>query len=298
MGRLDGKVALVTGAARGQGRSHALTMAREGADILAFDLATEVEHVPYPLATTEELEATVADVEALDRRIIAVQGDVRKQEDLDGLVERGIAEFGQIDIVVANAGLWSPGFMWEQSEAAWKTVIDITLNGAWRTVKAVAPHLIERQQGSVILISSVNGHEGGVQFPSYVAAKHGVTGIMRCAALELGPHGIRVNEVCPGVVDTAIVDNQFFYDLVAGGEGLGTRKAFEEAGPAWTLLRGRGLLKPQATSNAVLWLASDESSEVTGLSLYVDAGHNVMPGMDPAVISEIAVVNAQKSGTV
>jgi SDR family mycofactocin-dependent oxidoreductase len=292
MGRLDGKVALVTGAARGQGRSHVLTMAREGADILAIDVCGEVENIPYPLATKAELDATAADVEAVDRRILAVQGDVRNQEDLDGLVQAGIAEFGQIDIVVANAGLWALGYMWEQTEAQWGTVIDVTLNGIWRTVKAVAPHLIERQQGSLILISSVNGHEGGVQYPSYIAAKHGVTGIMRCAALELAPHGIRVNEVCPGVIDTGIVNNQPAYDLFAGGEG-GTRQALVDGGKAWALLKDRGPLSPQATSNAVLWLASDESSEVCGLSLYVDAGHQVLPGMNTTVIADTAVRNAQ-----
>lgn len=297
MERLKGKVALVTGAARGQGRSHVLTLAREGADILALDVAADIEQIPYRMATRGELEQLTADVEALDRRIIAVQGDVRQQADLDDLVARGIAEFGQIDVVVANAGVWTLNSLWDLSEEEWAAVVDVDLSGVWRTVKAVSPHMIERQEGSIILISSAQAHEGGAGNASYVAAKHGVSGLMKSAALELGPHGIRVNEICPGVIDTAIMDWQGAYDMVAGvtgdDEGGGTREMLEDAVHAAHLLKDRGMLKPQSTSNAVLWLASDESADVTGLELFVDAGHKVLPGLDAGVISRIAVENAQ-----
>ncbi len=288
MGRLDGKVALITGGARGQGRSHAVTLAREGADILVLDVAAGFEPVDYGLATPEDLAQTVAEVEALDRRIIAVEGDVRSQGDLDGLVQRGIAEFGRIDIGVANAGVVTFADLWELTEEQWSTVIDVNLSGVWRTIKALAPHMIDRRSGSLILIGSANSHEGGEGRLSYVAAKHGVAGIMRSAALELGPYDIRVNVISPGVVDTAIMNTQGTYDMLAGGEGRGTRKSLEDGAKAYTVLTERGLMQPRETSNAVLWLASDESAAVTGVELSVDAGHRILPGVNAPVMYDQA----------
>lgn len=292
MGRLDGKVALITGGARGQGRSHAVTLAREGADILVIDIASDIEHLSYGLATADDLAQTVSEVEALDRRIIAVEGDVRRQSDLDSLVERGIAEFGKIDIGVANAGIVTLADLWELSEEEWSAVIDVNLSGVWRTLKALAPHMIERRQGSLILISSANAHEGGTTRLSYVAAKHGVSGIMRSAALELGPYDIRVNEICPGAVDTAMMNAQEVYDMLAGGEGMGTRKSLEDAGRAYTVLTDRGLLQSQRISDAVLWLASDESQAVTGLEMFIDAGHRILPGVNAPVLYDQALRSA------
>ncbi|WP_396909163.1 mycofactocin-coupled SDR family oxidoreductase [Mycolicibacterium sp.] len=280
MGRLDGKVALITGGARGQGRSHALTLAREGADVLVLDVAADIGAAAYGMATPEDLARTISEVEALGRRIIAVEGDVRSQEDLDQLVERGISTFGKIDIGVANAGIVSFDELWKISEDDWATVIDINLSGVWRTVKALAPHMIERREGSLILISSTNAHEGGEYRLSYVAAKHGVSGIVRSAALELGQYGIRVNEVCPGVVDTPMMNSQGTLDWLAGGEGLGTPDLVRKAAESFCVLADEALLDPQRISDAVLWLASEESRAVTGLEMHVDAGHRLLPGIN------------------
>lgn len=295
MGRLDGKVALITGGARGQGRSHALTLAREGADILVLDVASEIAAVSYGMSTSEDLAETVSGVEALGRRIVAVEGDVRSQMDLDRLVDRGLAEFGKIDIGVANAGIVAFDELWKISEDDWSTVIDINLSGVWRTVKALAPHMIERKQGSLILISSTNAHEGGEYRLSYVAAKHGVSGIVRSAALELGRYGIRVNEVCPGVVETPMMNSQGTLDWLAGGEGLGTPDLVRKAAESFCVLTDEALLEPQRISEAVLWLASDESRAVTGLEMHVDAGHRLLPGINAPIFYDQALAAAADS---
>jgi SDR family mycofactocin-dependent oxidoreductase len=282
MGRMDGKVALITGAARGQGRQHAITLAKEGADILALDLCGPTGNLEYPLATPDDLQQTVSEIEALDRRVIAVQGDVRRQQDLDDLVARGIDEFGTINVVIANAGIYTVNDFWKMTEEEWREVVDVCLDGVWRTCKAVAPHLIETQQGSIILVASVNALEGAAKISSYIAAKHGVAGLAKAFALELGPHNIRVNTINPGPVDTGIINNQMSYDNSSGmGKGEGTRAHLQQAIKAFPVLKDRGLLQPQATSNAVLFLASDESSEITGLELVVDAGHMLLPGLNP-----------------
>jgi len=286
MGRMDGKVALITGAARGQGRSHAVTLAREGADILAIDCPPQFGTVPYELATAEELAETVAEVEALDRRIIAVEGDVREQGPLDSLVEQGIAELGKIDVCVANAGLANLGSFWEMSDDEWTTVIDTNLSGVWRTAKAVTPHMIEREAGSIVLISSVSGVEGAPGLSNYVAAKHGVLGLMKCICLELGPkYGIRCNAILPGPIATKIIDWPGMRDFMAGGEGLGEDIDLNESCKAWGAMKDVGLLDPQDTSNAVLFLASDDSRYVNGLEMLVDAGHRMLPGLNMEAIA-------------
>jgi NAD(P)-dependent dehydrogenase (short-subunit alcohol dehydrogenase family) len=228
-------------------------------------------------------------VESLGRRIIAAEGDVRRQADLDGLVQRGIEEFGHIDICVANAGVWSLNDFWAFPETEWLTVIDICLNGAWRTVKAVTPHMIEREQGTIILISSVSGVEGGDRLAHYTTAKHGILGLMKSVALELGPrYGIRCNAVLPGTIDTDIIKWQGALDFMAGGEGLGAIEKPAEGTKVWGLLKNRGLLDPQSTSNAVLFLASDESKDVTGLEMLVDAGHRILPGLNTTAMGALA----------
>jgi SDR family mycofactocin-dependent oxidoreductase len=289
MGRMDGKVALITGAGRGQGRAQALTLAREGADILALDCPRPSAVIPYGLATPEDLAETAAGVEALGRRVIAVEGDVRRQEDLDALVERGIAELGQIDVCVANAGVVTLEDVWKMSEDEWTTVVDICLHGAWRTAKAVVPHMIERERGSIVFISSLAGIEGGNRLAHYTAAKHGVLGLMKSMCQELGPaYGIRVNAVLPGVVDTDIIKWPGMLDFMAGGEGLGTVELLEEGTRAWHALKGRGVIDPQITANAVLYLASDEAADVTGLELVVDGGHNILPGLNAVAMAAAA----------
>lgn len=287
MGRMDGKVAFITGAGRGQGRAHAIRLAEEGADIVALDCPSQGS-IPHPLATEEDLNETVRWVEKLDRRILGIVGDVRSQASLDSAVAAGIAEFGHIDVVVANAGAWSVGPFWEIPEEEWKDVVDIDLLGVMRTLKAVTPHMIERGSGSMVVIASVNGKEAGVNYAHYVSSKHGVLGLMKSVALELGPLGIRCNAVLPGVVRTPILDWQGGWDLMAGGPGLGTRDHMESGGKAYALLKGVGMLPPEATSEGVLWLASDESKYVSGQELAIDGGHMLLPGLNMANIAEAA----------
>jgi SDR family mycofactocin-dependent oxidoreductase len=277
---LTGQVALVTGAARGQGRSHALALAEAGADIIAVDICADVDTAPYPMAVPADLAATAKEIEQLDRRVLAVECDVRSSTGLDEAVARGLAQFGRIDILVANAGIWALGRLWEITEAQWQEMLDINLTGAWRSVKAVVPTMIEQKRGAIVLTSSVNGFEAGGGMTHYVAAKHGVLGLMKNAAIELGPYNIRCNAVCPGIVDSKMNDWQGAYDMMAGHEG-GTPQDRAYNAYGWSVLAGRGLLAPSTISRAVVFLASDDARDITGVALPVDGGHAVLPGSNP-----------------
>jgi SDR family mycofactocin-dependent oxidoreductase len=276
MPQVEGKVALITGAARGQGRSHALTLAREGADVILVDVAAPIEAIPYELGTLDELKQTASEVEALGRRAIAVQGDTRDQKALDGAVARGIEELGKIDIVVANSGVWSIGNFWELSDEEWEVNIDVNLTGAWRTVRAVTPHLIERGAGSIIMVGSTNATEPGPQYAHYCAAKAGVLALMRNVAFELGPHGVRCNAISPGAIDTLMNKWPGSRQMMTGKENA-TLEDIHEAIRHYPVLRGRRFIPPTSTSNAVLWLASDAAADITGINVPVDAGHLVIP---------------------
>jgi SDR family mycofactocin-dependent oxidoreductase len=279
MGQLDGKVALVTGAARGQGRAHATTLAAEGADIVVLDIAHDSEPVRYPLGTAEELDHTAKLVAALGRRVLTVAADVRSQEQLDAAVQHALDAFGQIDILVANAGVWDLTPVWELTDEQWDTVVGINLTGVWKSAKAVIPHMRSRQRGVIIMTSSINGVEAGANSAHYVAAKHGVLGLMRTVALELAPDGIRCNAVMPGAVDTPMNDWQGARDALAGKEG-GTPEDREAAGRRYHALAGFGLLDPQVVADAVLWLVSDKAAAVTGAAIPIDAGHLLQPGFN------------------
>ena len=283
MGLLDGKVALITGGARGQGRAHALTSAREGADVVLVDIADQLETVPYAMATADDLAETVRQVEALDRRALAVTADVRDQGQLDEAVSRGIAEFGKIDILIANAGIWTQGPFWELSEQSWDEMIGVNLTGVWKSAKAVAPHMIERQSGSIVITSSVNGLEPGMDYAHYVAAKHGVIGLMKNIALELAPHGVRCNSINPGAIKTPMTDHQGAWDMFAGHEG-GTEADLIEGGYHFHALKGRTFLSPQVIADTALYLNSDLAAAVTGVTIPVDAGHMLLTGVNPAPV--------------
>ncbi|HWI21562.1 MAG TPA: mycofactocin-coupled SDR family oxidoreductase [Baekduia sp.] len=272
MGALEGKVALVTGAARGQGRAHAITLAREGANVIAFDIAAGVTTTEYPIATREELATTVEAVENLGHRAIAVEGDVRSQTELDEAVRIGISEFGTIDILIANAGIWTPAPLLELTDEAWTETIDINLSGVYRSARAVVPHMIERKSGSIVMTASVLGLEGGMNAPHYTAAKHGVIGLMRAFARELAPHSVRCNAVCPGAVDTPMTNWQGAYDIFAGHKG-GTREDFLHGAANFHALEGAGAITAQDVADAVLWLVSGDAAKVTGVALPVDGGH-------------------------
>jgi len=272
MGNLDGQVALVTGAARGQGRSHALTLARAGADVVICDVAAQLPTVPYPLATMADLEQTRRLVEDLDRRCIAIKADVRSGEQMRGVAELAMAEFGRIDILVANAGIESYGRAWELSEAQWDEMIGVCLSGVWQSCKAAIPQMIAGGRGGAIVItSSVAGLKGLANDAHYSAAKHAVVGLMRSLAIELAPHKIRVNTLHPSSVDTPIIRNQATYTLFSGGRPDASE---EQVLPAFQALNLLPIpwMEPEDISNAVLWLVSDAARYLTGVTLPVDAG--------------------------
>lgn len=283
MDRMQGKVVLVTGAARGQGRAHAVAFAREGADVIAVDIDGRIDSVPYDMARADDLAETVAQVEALDRRIVARTADVRDSAALVAAVEEGLAAFGAIDVLVANAGIYSQGSFWELTDEQFRDMLDVNLLGVWRSMTAVAPHMIERGRGSMVLVSSVAGLRGNIGAAHYSASKHGVLGLMRTAALELGPHGVRVNALCPGLVDTPMTNWSGLYDKMAGRPG-GTRADFDHSGLHYGILRSQGALGPEAIADAALWLASDAAYGVTGQAVPIDAGHLALPGYNPSPV--------------
>ena len=272
MGRVEGKVAFITGAARGQGRSHALRLAEEGANIIAVDICNQVGTVKYPMATSEDLQQTVKDVEALDRRIVAVEADVRDLAALKAAVDQGVAELGRLDIVCGNAGIAGFGAADELTDEEWGDMLDINLTGVWHTAKAAIPHLkAGGNGGSIILTSSTAGLMAIENLAHYVAAKHGVVGLMRALALELAPDMIRVNSVHPTSVNTDMIHNSATYKLFAPDLDSPTR---DQIGERFRTLNALPIdwVEARDISNAVLFLASDEARYITGVTLPVDAG--------------------------
>lgn len=280
---LEGKVALITGAARGQGRAHALKMARAGADIIACDIDEDVQTAAFPMSRETDLRQTVAEVEDMGRRIVARTADVRSGAALESLVAEGLSAFGKIDIAVANAGIYGHCSLLDMSEQDWDEMMDINLTGVWRMMRSVIPHMVERRSGSIVLTSSANGLIGNPNAAHYAAAKHGVLGLMRSGALELGEFGIRVNAVCPGVIDTAMTNWQGMYDRMAGRPG-GTRADYERATQHSTVLANQGAMPPEVVADAALWLCSDGAIGVTGQAIVVDAGYTSMPGFNPSPV--------------
>lgn len=272
-GRVAGKVAFVTGAARGQGRSHAVRLAQEGADIIAVDVCGPIDNLAYPHSTPQDLAETADLVKGLDRRIVTAQVDVRDYEALKTAVDNGFEELGRLDIIVANAGVGTDGRRLHKIRGnVWQDMIDINLSGVWHTVKAGVGHILSGGRGgSIILTSSVGGRKAYQNTGHYVAAKHGVIGLMRAFAVELGQDMIRVNAVLPTQVSTTMVMNDntfrlFRPDLPNPGpdDFAPISQTMHTLPVPW--------VGPIDISNAVLFLASDESRYVTGVSLPVDAG--------------------------
>jgi SDR family mycofactocin-dependent oxidoreductase len=275
MGLLDGKVALISGGARGQGRSHALTLAREGCDIAFNDISEPIKTTLYRTATTEDRLETEKMVLETGRRCLAVEADVRDRSAMTSFVERTIDELGKIDIVIANAGMTSFAPVWETPYEMWDETIDICLTGAWNTIRPVLPHLRERKQGNIVLTSSNAGLTPIPNVAPYVAAKHGITGLMKVLAVEMAAFNIRVNSVHPCGVNTTLVMNQAGLDLFSGKEGATFEDA--EAGMKSLNLLDVALIQPEDVSNAILYLVSDAARYVTGTSLTVDAGTTICP---------------------
>jgi SDR family mycofactocin-dependent oxidoreductase len=273
-GRVAGKVAFITGAARGQGRSHALRFAQEGADIIAVDICAPIATVTaYPLATPADLAETVRLVEALDRRIVAVQVDVRDTPALEKALNDGVGELGRLDFVIANAGIFEMAAATEVTGQAWDDVIGVNLTGVWNTVKVALPHLIAGGEGgAIVLTSSTAGLKGTQNMVHYTASKHGVVGVVLGLTRELGKHRIRINSVHPTSVDTDMIMNESMWRLFQPDNPNPTRESVEP------VFRGINALpvpwvEPIDISNAVLFLCSDEARYISGVALPVDAGN-------------------------
>ncbi|RAY17023.1 SDR family mycofactocin-dependent oxidoreductase [Actinomadura craniellae] len=264
MGRLTGKVAFITGAARGQGRAEAVRLAAEGADIIAIDIAGNPSaYVKYPEATQDELDETAKLVEEQGRGALVRQADVRDLAALEAVVRDGVARFGRLDIVVANAGIVNYGRTWEITEEQWQDLIDINLTGVWKTVKATVPTLIEQGQGgSIIITSSVAGLKGLPFLAHYASSKHGVVGLAKTLANELGEHDIRVNTVHPHGVRTGMTDGSM-------------QEYLEQSpllGPLYMGTLPYQVVEPEDIANMVAFLASDEGKYITGAQMRVDLG--------------------------
>ncbi|WP_040700207.1 mycofactocin-coupled SDR family oxidoreductase [Nocardia vinacea] len=271
MGKLDGKVAFITGAARGQGRSHAVRLAEEGADIIAVDICRDIESVPYPLATPDDLEQTAKAVQVLGRRVVSRQADVRNMGELQAAVRDGVAELGRLDIVLANAGIIG----WPLDElddgdplVSWKDGIDVSLTGVYLTLRATVPVLIEQGDGGAIVLTSSSAGLKGLGADSagghaYTAAKHAVVGLMRTYANSLAQHHIRVNTVHPTGVNTPMVMNDAMQKYLS---------EYPDSARDLTNLLPVQLIEPVDVSNAILYLVSEDARYVTGVTLPVDAG--------------------------
>ena len=276
MGRLENKVAFITGAARGQGRSHAVKMAQEGADIIAVDICDQIETVAFPMSTEEDLQETVRLVEDQDRRIFARKADVRDLDGLQAAVDAGVAELGRLDIVVANAGISGFGSVVDLTSEEWQDVVDVNQTGVWHTCKVAVPHLrAHGEGGSIVITSSAAGLHAFANLAHYASAKHGLVGLMRVLAVELGPEKIRVNSIHPTQVNTPMLMNEQIYPLFCPD--------VENPGPADLAPVSQAMhtlpvpwVEPEDISNAIIFLTSDEGRYITGVPLPVDAGADLI----------------------
>ena len=273
--RFRGKVAMVTGAGRGQGRAHAVRFAREGADVVLCDLprGDELDTVPYPLSNAADLEQTARLVEAEGGRALTCAVDVRSSADLAAATARALDELGRIDVLVANAGIAGISTIAEMSDDAWDTMIAVNLGGVFRSMRAVVPHMVERGSGRIVATSSVVGRQGSANIGHYVAAKWGVIGLVKSLAIEVAASGVTVNAVCPSSVDTPMIQNEPFHRLFLPEHDEIRHEDVVEAYRSLNPIP-RPWLAPEEVSDAVLFLASDEARFVTGEALAVALGWN------------------------
>ena len=273
MGKFDGKVVLITGGARGQGRSHALAFAREGADVAFCDIASQMDSVPYRMSRPEDLDETVGLVEELDRRCVAVRADVRDREQVESFADRARTELGRIDFLLANAGIFTFSTVAEMEERTWTQMIDTNLTGVFHAMRAVLPTMIEQGSGRIVATSSMAGKMGFANIAHYCAAKWGVIGLVKSLAMEVGGNGITVNAICPTGVDTTMIQNEAAYKLFLPDTENPTR---EDAAPAFQTLNAIPVpwVEPVDISHAMMFLCSDEARYITGETVAVAAGSN------------------------
>ena len=273
MGKFDGKVVLITGGARSQGRSHAVTFAREGADVAICDIAAQLDTVPYPMGNRAELDETVKLVEDLDRRCVGVRADVRDRDQVDSFVQQAHSELGRVDFLLANAGIFSFGTIAELSDTAWRDMIDTNLTGVFHAIRAVLPHMVEQNFGRIVATSSMAGKAGFGNIGHYVATKWGVIGLVKSAALEVAANNITVNAICPTSVDTDMIQNQAAYKLFLPDA---TDVSKDEAATAFQTLNTIPVpwVETIDISNAMAFLCSDEARYITGETIAVAAGQN------------------------
>ncbi|MEO8956654.1 MAG: mycofactocin-coupled SDR family oxidoreductase [Ktedonobacteraceae bacterium] len=272
--RFSEQVVFITGAAHGMGRAHALAFARAGAKLVLCDACRQYTTVPYPMAQPEELASLATEIAEMGRPVIAKQVDITNLAAMQALQEQARQELGPIDIVVANAGLYSFAPSWELSEEQWDETVNVDLKGVWITCKVCIPDMLQRRGGKIICIASTAAVKGMANLAHYVAAKHGVLGLVKTLAIELAPYNVNVNAVCPTSVDTVMCRNQALYDIFAGGPGpQATEEHMLALMNQLNLFPDRDLLPPEAVSAAVLWLASNEARHITGCALPVDAGY-------------------------
>jgi len=274
-GRLRGKVAVITGGARGIGRACALTFAREGADVVVCDIARDIKTVAYPLSKPSDLAETERLVKAEGRRCLSLQADVRDSERMREVIQRSLTEMGKVDILIANAGILSSAPIETMTDEQWRDNIDVDLSGVFYSMRAVVPHMISRKQGRIVALSSDIGRRGGAGVAHYCAAKWGVIGLVKSAALELAKHNITVNAICPGLTRTGMSQNPATYRLFAPDLANPT-----EADVAARVLKMNTennelpipWLEAQDIANGALYLVSDEGRYVTGTAIDITAG--------------------------
>lgn len=277
MGKLDGKVAFVTGGARGQGRSHALMLAEEGADVVVCDIAAQIDTVPYPMGTESDLDETVRLVSKYGCEALALKADIRDTGQIEGAVAQAMDQFGRIDILLANAGICGFGAFWEITDQMWDDMIATDLTGAFKTMRAVVPHMIRAGYGRIVATASMGAKYGNPNLAHYIAAKWGVVGLVKTLALEVADKGITVNAVCPTAVNTTMCHNPAFHKLFAPHLENPTK---EDVEPLYAGLNKIpvGWVEPEDISRAILFLISDDAKYITGSTLDVSAGQTaVMP---------------------